>query len=133
MVCFMNSSEKDILINRAIEKSKEAIKTARLNLDNDLLSSAQNRLYYAIFYIVTALGYKHDFLTSKHGQLISWFNKKFVHEDKLLDKELFKIYKYNFENRQKSDYDFMYEPVKEDVEQSYQETLLFIKSVEKFL
>ncbi len=129
----MQEADREILIMRALEKSDEAIQTARLNLDNNLLSASQNRIYYGIFYAVNALAYKYNFITSKHGQLLSWFNKKFIHEDKVFDKELFKIYKYNFENRQKTDYDFIYKPIKEDLEISYRDALYFIECVKKYL
>lgn len=129
----MREVDRELLVSRALEKSDEAMQTAKLNLDNDLLSSAQNRIYYGIFYVVNALAYKYGFITSKHGQLLSWFNKKFIHEDKVFDKELFKIYKYNFDNRQKSDYDFIYQPVKEDVELSYQDGMYFIDVIKKYL
>ena len=129
----MREVDRKLLVSRALEKSDEAMQTAKLNLDNDLLSSAQNRIYYGIFYAVNALAYKYGFITSKHGQLLSWFNKKFIHEDKVFDKELFKIYKYNFDNRQKSDYDFIYQPVKEDVELSYQDGMYFIDVIKKYL
>ena len=129
----MREVDRELLVSRALEKSAEAMQTAKLNLDNDLLSSAQNRIYYGIFYAVNALAYKYGFITSKHGQLLSWFNKKFIHEDKVFDKELFKIYKYNFDNRQKSDYDFIYQPVKEDVELSYQDGMYFIDVIKKYL
>ncbi|MGN1152793.1 MAG: HEPN domain-containing protein [Candidatus Gastranaerophilaceae bacterium] len=129
----MREVDRELLVSRAFEKSDEAMQTAKLNLDNDLLSSAQNRIYYGIFYAVNALAYKYGFITSKHGQLLSWFNKKFIHEDKIFDKELFKIYKYNFDNRQKSDYDFIYQPVKEDVELSYQDGIYFIDIIKQYL
>lgn len=121
------------LYKNAFEKAKEALITAEINIENDLLTSAQNRIYYAIFYAVTALAYKHDFITSKHGQLISWFNKKFVFEDKVFSKELFKIYKYNFENRQKADYDFTYSPLKDDVEQSLEDAKYFVEKIKEYL
>ena len=75
----MREVDRKLLVSRALEKSDEAMQTAKLNLDNDLLSSAQNRIYYGIFYAVNALAYKYEFITSKHGQLLSWFNKKFIH------------------------------------------------------
>lgn len=129
----MLESEKNILIQKAFEKADEALKTAELNLNNDLLSAAQNRIYYAIFYAVNALAYKFGFITSKHGQLLSWFNKKFIHEEAIFDIELFKIYKYNFDNRQKSDYDFMYTPQKQDLELSYKDAQYFIKILKDYI
>ena len=39
---------------------------------------AVNRIYYGLYYAVTALAIKHRFETSKHLQLIGWFNKEFI-------------------------------------------------------
>jgi len=39
---------------------------------------AVNRIYYGLFYIITALSLKYEFSTSKHQQLIGWFNKTFI-------------------------------------------------------
>jgi len=36
-----------------------------------MLFNAENRIYYAIYYIVSALAIKNDYSTSKHSQLLS--------------------------------------------------------------
>lgn len=97
---------KDILINNAFKKGDEALVSAKLNIDNNLYTAAQNRIYYAIFYAVMALGYDRDFITSKHSQLLGWFNKNFIYETKIFGEDMFKIYKESYENRTKSDYQF---------------------------
>lgn len=71
---------KDILVKLSFEKADEALRSAKLNIDNNLLTAAQNRIYYALFYSVLALGYSNGFVTGKHGQLLGWFNKVFIHE-----------------------------------------------------
>ena len=97
-----------ILIQNNLEKSDEAINAAIVLLSNKLSSSALNRIYYAIFYTVSALAEKHDFCTSKHITLMKWFNKKFVYEMKTIDEDMFIIYKKAFKFRQKNDYDTLY-------------------------
>lgn len=49
-----------------------------------MLSTALNRLYYAIFYAVAALAQKFNFITSKHSQLLGWFNREFIKTGKLI-------------------------------------------------
>jgi len=44
-------------------------------IDNNRFRSAVNRIYYGMFYPLMALGLANHFETSKHGQLIGWFNK----------------------------------------------------------
>ena len=74
---------KDVLIKIALEKADESIKSAESSIENEFLSTAQNRIYYAIFYSVIALGYFYDFSSSKHSPYLSWFNKKFIYTDKI--------------------------------------------------
>lgn len=95
---------KKALIEYRIEKAKDTIKAAELLMENNLLSHAENRIYYAIFYIVSALALKYDFLTSKHMKLLGWFNKNFVFTGKV-SIEMKNIYRDAFENRQESDYE----------------------------
>ena len=59
--------DKKALIEYMIEKAKDTIKAAKLLVDNNLLSHAENRIYYSIFYIVSALALKYDFSTMPAG------------------------------------------------------------------
>lgn len=122
---------KEDLIKIAIEKSNQAIKSAKDNFENNNLETAQNRIYYALFYIVTALAYKNDFITSKHSQLKGWFNKKFIYEDKVFEPEMIEIYNELYQFRQKSDYDLGYTPDLETVKESLADVIEFVKTVKK--
>ncbi len=123
----------NILIQRNIEKSDEALKVAEYSLENKLLTTALNRTYYAIFYTVTALAYKYDFATSKHSKLMGWFNKKFIYEDKVFDITISKIYRNAFMLRQESDYEAMYVPNIEEAKELLEKTKLFIEVVRKII
>lgn len=125
--------DKQMLIDNAIIKSHDAILSAKSNFENGFYSTCQNRLYYAIFYIVTALAYKNNFVTSKHSQLMGWFNKKYIYEKKIFDNKLLQIYKEAFTNRQKSDYDFTYNVTREDLTLSIKETAEFVNIIEDYL
>ena len=43
---------KDAIIEYRINRANETIKKAETALDNNFLFNAENRIYYAIFYIV---------------------------------------------------------------------------------
>ena len=90
---FIMEYDKQMLIDNAIIKSHDAILSAKSNFENGFYSTCQNRLYYAIFYIVTALAYKNNFVTSKHSQLMGWFNKKYIYEKRFLIINCFKYIK----------------------------------------
>ncbi len=91
--------DKAEFIIQYLKKADEALKDARISIEHDRLENAINRVYYAIFYPVTALAYLHGYSTSKHYQLIGWFNKKFIHEEERFSPEDYRVYKEAFENR----------------------------------
>ena len=101
---------KEILIKVNLEKSDEALAIAEYSLSKNALYSALNRVYYAIFYTVTALAEKNDFKTSKHSALLGWFNKKFIYQERIFDENVYDVYNEAFKFRQKGDYDSSYIP-----------------------
>jgi len=127
----MNPSDKKNMIDLSFQKAKEALLSAEENLKSGRLETALNRNYYAIFYAVMALGYKNDFMTSKHSKLMGWFNKKFIHEDKVFDEEMFEIYSKAFERRQKCDYDITYKATSKIVEKLIEKSKYFVFQIEK--
>ena len=62
--------QKKIFISYNVEKADTAISDAQFLIDNNKVYAANNRTYYACFYILTALSLKDNFSTSKHKQLI---------------------------------------------------------------
>lgn len=120
-------------IKSTIKKSDEAMLSALSNYQNEYYETCQNRLYYAIFYIVTALAYKDNFITSKHSQLMRWFNRKYIHENKIFDDKFFAIYKEAFENRQKSDYDYTYVPDRNEIALIIDDVKDFLSTVKQYL
>lgn len=124
---------KDILVKNSLLKSAEALDDARYAFDDNRYSNAQNRIYYAIFYSVMALGYLTGFVTAKHGQLLGWFNKKFIYEEKIFDSEMYAIYKTAYEYRMKSDYEFTWKPTKEKVSKSLEDARKFTEILGKYI
>ena len=124
---------KEILIKRNIEKSDDSLKIAELIIRENIIFKALNMIYYACFYTVTALAEKHDFKTSKHYGLLKWFNQKFVHQDKVFSKEMYKVYEKTFDYRQKDDYDTLYVPTLEETLKILEDAKTFIKAVREYL
>jgi uncharacterized protein (UPF0332 family) len=129
----MPQQPNDILIKREIEKSDEALEVAQESLDKNRLTTALNRIYYAIFYTVTALAYKNNFVTSRHTKLIGWFNKKFVYTEEIFTPEIYKIYKKAFDLRQESDYETLYTPSSEETKELLADAKVFIEAVKKII
>jgi len=116
-----------------LEKNGTSSRWSSKNIDSSALMSAQNRIYYAIFYSVMTLAYCNNFTTSKHATLMGWFNKTFVHENKIFDKNMFKIYQNAFANRMDSDYSCSYETTLEDIKENYKDAKFFINNIKNYL
>jgi len=76
----MTIDEKDklSLIKYRIERAYKSLNDAEYLILRDKLNTSVNRIYYSIFYILSALALKHSFITSKHQQLIGWFNRNLI-------------------------------------------------------
>lgn len=124
--------DKELLIKYRISRSKETIEDARIAIENSRLFAAENRIYYSIFYIVSALALKDGFSTSKHGQLLGWFNKNYV-KTGLITSEIGKIYANAFENRQEIDYQDFIKIKLSDVKKHFREMIQFVETIERLL
>jgi uncharacterized protein (UPF0332 family) len=123
---------KEDLIQYRINRAENTINEAELAIKNNKLPLAENRIYYSIFYIVSALALKYDFSTSKHSTLKGWFNQAMV-KTKKIDVSFGKAYARAFEKRQKADYDdyvtFSLEEVKPDLDKAKR----FVERITKFI
>ncbi len=68
---------KDLLLYRR-KKAKETLTDAKILLDANSLNSSVNRIYYSLFYAVSALLYLKGLSSSKHTGIKSLFNEQFV-------------------------------------------------------
>lgn len=128
----MNEENKTAIINHRIFRSKETIADARFSIDNDRLGMALNRIYYSIFYIISALAFKNDFAISKHRQLMNWFNFNFVKKD-IITENLWDIYKDAYDRMLESDYQDFVELEKPFIEKEFSEMLIFVDEIEKII
>lgn len=124
---------KEELAKVYLEKAEQAIKSSKDSIYMQNYETAQNRIYYAIFYSVMSLAYRNDFMTSKYKQLMGWFNKKFVYEEKIFNKEMSDIYKDTFAKRQKSDYEAIFIICKENLEETLNKAIFFVETVKKYM
>ena len=130
----MTLSDKDrqILIEHYRDKSHKAIKNVHFLLENDELFLAVNQIYYGIYYMLSAIAVKNHFKTSKHLQLIGWFNKTFV-KGGCIDARYSKVIRHAYENRMKGDYDVFSTFTREKVEESVEEMKEVIAKIEELL
>jgi uncharacterized protein (UPF0332 family) len=124
--------DKAVLIEYRIGRAHETAAEARWAYDSDHLSLAENRIYYAMFYMLRALALKHDFRTSKHAQLVGWFNKEFVRPG-IVDVDIGKRVQAAFDKRQEGDYDDFVVFEKEEAEADLMGMENFLASVEQLV
>jgi uncharacterized protein (UPF0332 family) len=128
----ITEKDRDILIKYRIEQAHEAIEAAKILIDSNKLKSAVNRIYYGMFYILSAMALKHRFNTSKHQGIIAWFNKEFI-KNKKIDRKYGAILNDAFDNRSESDYGVLIELDKGDVLKSFEDMKEFISTIEEFI
>lgn len=128
----LSDEDRDQLVKYNIEKSKQAIEDVEFLMDSNKLYLAANRIYYGIFYMLSALALKHKFSTKNHGQLIGWFNQNFVKTSRI-DKKYSNILRLSFELRSDADYDVLKIFNKEEIQQSYIEMKEIIFETEKLI
>ena len=91
------------LISYRISRANESMEDAHILAKAGRWNACVNRLYYACFYMISALLVHHGLSSSKHTGVRSLFNKQYVKTGKV-PKELARIYNDLFERRQEGDY-----------------------------
>ncbi len=127
-----SKGNKEALIQYRNEQANSSIETVQLLITNKKYNSAINRIYYGMFYMLLAIAVEEDFETSKHQQLIGWFNKTFIKEGRL-PKRFGKMVSQTFKSRQVSDYEAFVIFEKEEVLQLFTDIKEFIFSLEDYI
>jgi len=120
---------RDIVAYR-IKASRDTLSEIEIHLQNGFLATAMNRLYYAGFYMISALALLDKFPTSKHKQLIGWFNKEYL-KTGIINPEKGKILRKAYERRQSSDYHDFVTLTKSQIEEYYSKMKDFVNVVEE--
>ncbi len=115
-----------------LEEAKETIADVQLLIANDRLRAAVNRIYYGMFYSLLALGLVYEFETSKHQQLLGWFNKNFIHAG-LIDSRFGRIINKASIRRTKGDYESFVEFEKDIITEMFDEMKDFVAEIERFI
>ncbi|MCL1933191.1 MAG: HEPN domain-containing protein [Candidatus Azobacteroides sp.] len=124
--------EKKVLIDLKIERANETIKEVPYLLEQGFYRTAINRMYYACYYIVTALLMQKNFEARTHKGIIALFSMYFI-KTGILSEEVGKLYRSLFELRQTGDYDELKDINREDVVSRLEPAKQFIKTVENVI
>ena len=120
------------LIDYRRSRAKETIEDANILIGRDRLFSAVNRIYYAMFYEVTALLLTENLSSSKHSGIRALFNEKFVKTGKV-DTEMGRLFGRMFEFREKSDYQDFAEFESEKVKELIESAEKFIDEIDRII
>lgn len=123
-------SDKEDLLTYRRSKAKETLQDAEILLNSNRLNSAVNRMYYALFYEVTALLLKNNMSSAKHSGIRALFNENFVKTGKV-NVETGRFYSRMFEFRQKSDYADFVQFEEEKVKEWLVKAKEFIEEIER--
>ena len=89
-----------------LEGAREALHTARYNLDGGYYGVAVNRAYYAFFYAATAILLTLDITRSKHAGVMAAFREHFVKTGDFPAEDS-QTYGEAFESRNITDYEML--------------------------
>lgn len=119
-------------INYRIERARETILEVQTHIENKFWNTAINRMYYACFYAVSALLYKHQIEASSHTGIRQKFGELFV-KTGIIDRDIAKHYTDLFEKRQKGDYNDFFDYDEETVLRLFPKSQEFINQIEKVI
>lgn len=100
----IDAASRDEYVYYRIQRALETLDETDCLADNDHYSGAVNRLYYACYYIVTALLIHNGIDTSYHAGVKSMFALKFIKSGKI-NIEHGKFFNEIFQLRHSNDYD----------------------------
>jgi len=128
----INEKDRDSLIEYRLQQAYDTVELAKFLLLSEKYVIAVNRIYYGMYYALTALALENRFETSKHTQLIGWFNKEYI-SSRRIEAKFGKTLRNAFQNRTKGDYDAFIDFSKVEVETMLDEMMLFIDEIKKTL
>ncbi len=121
-----------VLINLRLVQAEQAVVLVKFLIEHKEWVTAANRIYYGMYYALTALALKSGFKTSKHLQLIGWFNREFIATN-MLDRSLGPILRDAYDSRMKGDYDAIIELDSEKVKSMVPDMERLIKEIKQLV
>jgi hypothetical protein len=99
----LTETNKEKIITEWWNRSGESLESARREFEAQAYAFAINRIYYTLFYAVTAALLEKGVTFKKHSGVRSAFHKTFIKTGQL-DKKWGKFYDRAFEDRHEGDY-----------------------------
>jgi uncharacterized protein (UPF0332 family) len=125
----LSGDERSAIINYRRQKAYGSLKEAEEVAKMGFWSLAGNRLYYAAYYISSALLLDKGLVAKSHSGVIHLIGARFVNTG-LLPKQYGRLLSRLFEMRQSGDYDDMYDATEEEILPYLSQTAEFLKVVD---
>ena len=120
------------IVKYRFSRAKETYDEAILLASEDHWNAVANRLYYACFYLVSALLIQNDLSFNSHNGVKTEFHRSFVKTEKTTIKSG-KLYSRLFNLRQEGDYADFKRFEKEDIEPFIADVKEFFLDIERLL
>jgi uncharacterized protein (UPF0332 family) len=115
-----------------LDKAKDDLETADLNLKNNKFSQSINRSYYSIFHAIRALLALDKFDSRKHTGIISYFNQHYIKTGKI-EPEYSRIVADAFDIRNESDYNDFFIAAREDAQMQLENAKKLLERIEEYI
>jgi uncharacterized protein (UPF0332 family) len=121
------SDVKQDLIRYRLQRAQEMLEDGELLLRAGRLTSATNRIYYAMFYATSALLATKNLSSSRHSGIIALLHDHFVRPG-VFPRELAKQLSLAFEMRNDSDYDDFVTPEQSELTEMLGNARSFVRT-----
>jgi uncharacterized protein (UPF0332 family) len=112
-------------IQRHFEQAAECLEDARVLLDNNRLTAAVTRVYYAMFHAGTGALLARGVRRSSHHALLAAFGQTLVKTGEL-DQRFYRDLRAAFQRRQQADYEATLEVDRQAAGQLYEQAIDFV-------
>lgn len=124
----LSQEERNAIVAYRTEKARMALDEIKKVMPLEVWSIIANRMYYALYYAVSALLTKDSHPVNTHKGALSLVNQYYVKTD-ILTKEDGHLFGQVFAFRQGSDYDDFIDATKEDVEQIFPKVEALVEKI----
>ena len=125
--------EELTLCKLAVEKSDRLFEDALILRDMKRYESSLSRLYYSVFWIITALVRINGFNASSHKALINYVNRVYVSEKNILKDTFYRSVRKLMTYREYSDYDEVMELKPSEIKEAFKLADIIIKEIKQYL
>ena len=128
----LSDEERDAIVFYRIQKAKDTLNEAEGIAQLGFWNAVINRLYYACYYMTSALLIYYGHTAQTHSGVIRLFGLNFVITG-IVSKEQSKFYSKLFELRQTGDYDDLYNLTEDEVQPLIASARIYIEFLETLL